>query len=192
MFVQTSKHGSDFIPLAQAKHAATAELGPHRSTLEENETDDGTETKEESTTLADGSTFTSRADDTMDRRRGQVIIDMRNTQLAGSVNGTGPTPSHKTPASVDEKSSPSINELDDAVEESPEVTKGGDHVPALVTRVPGLNTVVSDLSHQRSVGTSTLSSVTFGRKQPDSSLAMLCDKILYSCRISVFPSVKGS
>lgn len=147
-------------------------------TMESCGTEENTNTKD-STIMADGSTLTSRTDDpAMNPQSTSIIFDLPTSQFA--------TSSHA--GSFAEKGTPPPKNLN-FPGQYPEVTSDGDRVPELVTRVDGITTAMSDLSNQRSAGGSTLSSLTFHHDPPPQpQFATFCEKVLYSCRISAFPS----
>ncbi len=149
------------------------------SLREKSQSEDATDTKD-STIMADGSTLTSRPEDpAMIAQSAQMVFDLQTPQLIT----THPT------ESLTERMTMSAKRVNFSGE-FPEVTSEGDRVPELVTKVDGLATVLSDISHQRSAGASTLSSLTFNNPVQH-SFTNFCDKVLYSCRISAFPSTRG-
>jgi hypothetical protein len=143
-----------------------------------NNTDDPPETLA-STEIADGSTLTSGLN--MGPEPGAVVVDIQNTKLATqNINKTPSTTENRTYSTKRVGFSG----------EYPEMTKAGERVPELVLKAEGIKTAVSDLSNQQSLGDSELSSVSFTNR-PD-PFSVLCDKLLYSCRITAFPLPRPS
>lgn len=138
-----------------------------------------TETKD-STMLADGSTLTTKVDGTLEQE-GTVLLDATGMPLPASFMKE----ESKVATLGMEPTSYSTKRVNFSGEYPP-LTSDGGRVPELVL---GLNTIVSDITHQRSHGGTSVSSVTFHQQTTD-PVESLFDKILYSCRISAFPSAR--
>lgn len=170
---------TDNSPFTTTYAETETDFGTRNSLIEQSQSEDYTDTKD-STIMADGSTLTSRPEDpVINGRTTPVVFDLQGTRIASS----NPTESFSERITANSKRVNFSGEF-------PEMTSDGDRVPELVTKPDGLTAVLSDISHQRSDGASTLSSLTFNNPAQN-PLSTFCDKLLYSCRISVFPSTQG-